>query len=107
MGADQKRSHDEAQAAPTARSAQVEVPLLETQGASLEADIVLADTARAAILLWELNPKRQSLAKMLGLPPGEVTDEMIARVERGPGNRGPNLQQIPLARRRDPGRRAS
>ena len=54
----------------------------------------IARQACAAILLWELNPKRQALAKLLGIEPDQVTDEMIARVESGPGNRGPNLQQI-------------
>ena len=63
----------------------------------MSADI--ASQARAAILLWELNSKRQALAKLLGIEPNEVTDEMIARVERGPGNRGPNLQQVPRRKR--------
>lgn len=59
----------------------------------------LARQARAAILLWEEHPKRQALAKLLGIEPSQVTDEMIARVERGLGNRGPNLQQVPRRKR--------
>ena len=54
-----------------------------------------ADKARAAILLWELNPKRQALAKILGIEPSQVTDEMIRRAEQGFNHRDPNLQQIP------------
>ena len=55
----------------------------------------IADKARAAILLWEINPKRQALAKILGIEPSQVTDEMIRRAEQGFNTRSPNLQQIP------------
>jgi len=55
----------------------------------------IAVRARFALHLWEMNPKRQALAKMLGIEPGQVTDEMIRRAEAGFNHRGPNLQQIP------------
>lgn len=56
----------------------------------------LAKAARAAIALWEADPKRQALAKMLGIHPGQVTDKMIRRVERGGlSYRHPNMQQMP------------
>lgn len=54
-----------------------------------------ADKARAAILLWEQDPKRQAIAKLLGIPPSLVTDEMIRRTDQGFNTRSPNLQQIP------------
>ena len=61
----------------------------------------LAAAARAAIALWEADPKRQALAKMLGRAPGEISDEMIRRVERGAKAwRNPPMQQIPRPRRR-------
>lgn len=60
----------------------------------------IAAKARAAILLWELNPRRQAIAKLLGIPPGQVSDDMIARASSGARSyRNPPLQQIP--RRRD------
>lgn len=55
----------------------------------------IAEKALATIRLWEMNPKRVALAKMLGIEPGQVTDEMIRRAEAGFNHRGPNLQQIP------------
>ena len=51
--------------------------------------------ARAAILLWEMNPKRQALARLLGIEPSQVTDEMIRRAGIGWNHRDPNMQQIP------------
>lgn len=61
----------------------------------------LEQQARFAILLWEMNPKRQALAKMLGIEPGQVTDEMIARVTSGARSyRNPPMQQIPRERKR-------
>jgi len=59
----------------------------------------IAAKARAAILLWEMNPKRQALAKLLGIEPGQVTDEMIRRVEQGFNHRHPNLQQLPRSKK--------
>ena len=61
----------------------------------------IADLAREAIALWEADPKRQALVKILRLEPGQVTDDMIRRVSSGASyNRGPNLQQIPREKRK-------
>lgn len=61
----------------------------------------IARQARAAILLWELNPKRMALARLLGIAPGQVSDEMIARAGRVDRSyRNPPMQQIPRTDRR-------
>jgi len=69
-------------------------------------DQEIADAARTAIKLWEMNrradPKRQAIAKFLGIDPVLVTDEMIARVEQGFNTREPNMQQVPRTPRRRP-----
>jgi len=58
--------------------------------------VSLAELAAQVIALWEANPKRQTLAKMLNLHPSQISDEMIARVERVDRSyRSPNMQQIP------------
>ena len=59
----------------------------------------IAAKARFTIHLWEMNPKRQAIAKLLGIEPGQVTDEMIRRAEQGFNTRSPNLQQIPRPKR--------
>lgn len=59
----------------------------------------IAALARLAIHIWESNPKRQALASMLGKQPGEISDDMIRRVERGPRDTGPNIQQFPRRKR--------
>lgn len=56
--------------------------------------------ARLAMALWEANPKRQALARLLNIQPSQVTDEMIRQVERGLNFRGPNIQQIPRTPRK-------
>jgi hypothetical protein len=57
--------------------------------------------ARAAIALWEADPKRQALARILNIPPGQVTDAMIRRVcTPAMSYRNPPMQQIPREPRR-------
>jgi hypothetical protein len=61
----------------------------------------LAELAAQVIAIWEANPKRQALAKMLNLHPSQISDEMITRVERGARcYRSPNLQQLPRSPRK-------
>lgn len=60
----------------------------------------LERAARGAILLWELNPRRQALSRALGIPASQVTDEMLERAGRSSLNlRNPPMQNIPRSKK--------
>ncbi len=60
----------------------------------------IAKDARAAITLWEADPRRQALAKLTGRHPGQISDDDLRRVTSGAGSmRNPPIQQIPRTRR--------
>lgn len=55
-----------------------------------------AHLARLAVTLWEADPRRQAMARMLGIPPGAVSDDMVRRALRSTLNlRNPPMQQLP------------